>query len=389
MLKLKKNFLRKKFCIIFIFIFIFQALMPITLSMPIKNEIKIDIVNQIDEETFFDIKIKSLMKIGRIPSMSACIIKNKSVVWSKGYGFSNRLLNIQATENTPYLIGSVSKTITTMAAMQLFEKGYFDLDDDINDYLPFTLRNPNFPDKPITIKMLFAQESAYPYPWAKEYLVPGEKKYNPSAWQKNEPGTKCQYSNVAYVILQLLIEEITNQTLDDYCKINIFNPLDMRNTSFEIEDFNKKNLAVPYIRLPGFYFPLPHYETPLEASGGVRTTVRDLSRFLMVHLNGGESNGVRILNESTIELMHTVQYPDSSFVGMKFGLGWYYIDGFNDETYAGHDGVVLGGAARMKVRLSDNTSVILFSNISLGRSLALFIEQFIFKMLYEKADEYE
>jgi len=95
-----------------------------------------------EDDSDFDESILSLMKSGHMPSISMGIVKNNSLAWSKSYGYSNRLRKEKATNTTIYLAGSISKTVTGVALMQLYEQGLFDLDDDVNDYLPFSLRNP-------------------------------------------------------------------------------------------------------------------------------------------------------------------------------------------------------------------------------------------------------
>ena len=108
----------------------------------------------------FDKKIEFFMKLSLFPSISACIIKDDNVIWSNGYGYYDIDNKKQATENTIYNIASISKTITGTAIMQLYEKKLFDLDQDVNDFLPFELRNPYFPDEPITFRMLLSHSSS-------------------------------------------------------------------------------------------------------------------------------------------------------------------------------------------------------------------------------------
>ena len=112
------------------------------------------------EKQNFDKKIQLLMKLAHMPSLSTCVIKNESVVWSKTYGYYDLKNKKLATQNTIYMVASISKMFTAIAIMQLWEQGLFDLDDDVNDYLPFELRNPHYPDVPITFRMLLAHQSS-------------------------------------------------------------------------------------------------------------------------------------------------------------------------------------------------------------------------------------
>ena len=108
-----------------------------------------------------DRNIFAWMNKKHVAGLAACIIKSNRIVWSKGYGWANIEKKIPFTpHNTIFQIASVSKTITATAIMQLYEKHKFKLDDDINKYLPFRVRNPKYPDRPITFKHLLTHTSS-------------------------------------------------------------------------------------------------------------------------------------------------------------------------------------------------------------------------------------
>ena len=229
-----------------------------------------------------------------------------------------------------------------------------------------------------------------PYPWLKELLVPGGSIYDPELWMDYPPGTEANYSNVGFIILGYLVELISNQSIEQYCYEHIFKSLNMMNTSFHYDDLDRDRLAIPYMWIAGFYIPLPHYDFRLATSiGGLRTTVEDLSHFLIAHMDNVMYNGVRILKEETVELMHTIQYPNSDFHGIRFCLGWIIWPDKNGKTYEGHIGGSLGGFAVMKIRVSDNAGVIFLFNQCKGYSTPVEREALysIEKVLFQKADE--
>jgi len=161
-------------------------------------------------EPLFDRYVTLLMKFAHKPSLTACIIINDNVVWSNGYGLYDIENNKPATPDTLYLMASISKTVTATALMQLYDQGLFDLDDDVNNFLPFSLRNPNFPDIPITFRMILSHRSSlasdnsdrlcssiipgdpdipsYPHPWLEDYLTPGGSAYHSSLWSDSPLG---------------------------------------------------------------------------------------------------------------------------------------------------------------------------------------------------------
>lgn len=326
----------------------------------------------------FDKKIQYYMKLGHLPSISVCVINDSGVVWSEGYGFYNMRNGKIATNTTIYPIGSITKTITATAVMQLYERGYFDLDDNVSEYLPFDLKNPHHPDTNITFRMLLAHQSSfgdsglslslyfsffnYPYSWMKEYLLPEGKIYWPRVWLKIQPGKGVFYSSTNSEILAYLVEEMTDQPFYEYCKRHIFNPLDMKNTSWHLDDFDINDIAVPYIWKAGWYFKGPIFEYHCYGCGGIWTNVLDLSHYLMAYMNNGIYNGNRILQEDTVELMYTLQYPDSWDGNARYGLGWYFWTGSDGKSYGGHGGMYTGAFASMISCLSDGTGIIFFRN---------------------------
>jgi CubicO group peptidase (beta-lactamase class C family) len=341
-------------------------------------------------EIIFDIKIRSLMKIAMLPSLVACVIANNSVVWSGAYGFSDVYLRKKATLDSIYLIGSISKTITAMALMQLYEKRKFDLDDNISKFLPFDIKNPNYPTVNITFRMILSHQSSlgdtyYDWinflplldnrtQWIKERLIPGQEKYRKQYWKDYPPGKNFSYSSIGFIIAALLVERISGISFEDYCQQNIFDPLCMHNTSFCRKNLDKCKIARPYFHEFRIYIPFIDYDAKCaDACGGLRTTEDDLSHFLIVEMNKGVWKGVRIINESTIDLMHSIQYQNSgsssSFYGRstKWGLGWIFIN-LSGDMWEGYEGGAPGYICHMMIHDSSNTGVIMLSNGHFNRA---------------------
>ena len=321
----------------------------------------------------FDQRIMELMELGHMPSLVACIVKNNTTVWSKGYGHSSYYPpKINATNVTAYPIASITKSITATAIMQLYETGLIDLDENVSKYLPFDLKNPRYRDINITFRMLLAHQSSLrdnglrfgmfnrifknPNNWLKFFFSSSR------AWYSYAPGMGVCYS-IGTIILGLIIENVTKQSYVDYCQEHIFDPLEMWNTSFYFSDFDKDILARLYLWGGSgnffHYFPLPYIQIPsIEFPfGGLKTTVLDLSHYLIMHTSGGVYNDVRILNESSVEEMHTHQYPGYYLGNLFSGFGWW-----GNEIYGGHGGNSIGAYAIMKMRYSDKVGVIFFWN---------------------------
>ena len=282
-----------------------------------------------------DDQISDIMEQHHIPSTTVAVVRNNSIIWSKGYGEQQRLDLI-------YMIASVTKTFTATAIFQLYERGLIDLEGDVNDFLPFSFRHPNYTQTPITFRMLLQHTSGLskdsdmywygvmadvlqqlgwenpcewlPYPYLiEEYLTSNGSLYEPAVWTSNEPGTNRFYSNFGYDVLGYLVEQITGQPIWEYLEENVFDPLGMHSTGYNYTEFNVAQLAIPHI----YMFEMdptstgnkayPHYSTLNYGCGGLRSNIFDLAKFLLVFLHDGVSNGTRILEEDTLRTMESLQ----------------------------------------------------------------------------------
>jgi CubicO group peptidase (beta-lactamase class C family) len=138
-------------------ILLFSFLLIIFLSCQKDDDLTVNSKEELEE------KLKTEFSDEDLISISYCVVKNNNILHSGAMGFANQANNKLATDQTRYLIASISKTITAVAFMQLVEQNLISLDDDINEKLPFSVRNPNFPNDKITYRMLLSQKF---YRWA-------------------------------------------------------------------------------------------------------------------------------------------------------------------------------------------------------------------------------
>jgi CubicO group peptidase (beta-lactamase class C family) len=316
-----------------------------------------------------------------MPSIAVCIVKDDKMLWSKAYGYADLgpIKKRKATTDMIYPIASTSKSVCAVAIMQLYEKGLIDLNDDVSKYLPFDLKNPRYPEVNITFRMLMAHQSSVgdthmrftmlftflkmPYTLLDDYFLPGGTLYSPKVWNNYAPGKGVVYSTQNNEILSYALEHITGQSYTEYCQENIFKPLKMYNTSFFFSDYPRDKLARLYVWVKKMYFNMPYIEPTHYAGGGIKSSISDFSHFLIMHTNGGIYDGVRILNETSIEQMHSIQYPgyfDSEIY--NHGFGWYQHTKTDGETYGGHGGRHNGAGSEMVIRYSDKTGILLFWN---------------------------
>jgi CubicO group peptidase (beta-lactamase class C family) len=352
------------------------------------------------------------MRTDHVPGLSAVLVARDKIIWEKAYGWADVDQKILMTVDTVQNIGSISKTITATAVMQLWEKRRFGLDDDVGRYLPFKVRNPRFPDDPITFRQLLTHKSsikdgpAYGQSyacgdpqislkdWIRGYLTPGGRYYsrddNFFDWK---PGTTdipkgtSDYSNVGFGLLGYLVETISGMDFDQYCKIHIFTPLGMKETGWKLADIDAHKHAVPYtyisedFKMPeemglesflprygkgkqsitkGELFPHCLYGFPNYPDGLIRTNVKDLSRFLRAYINEGTFEGQRILKRETVQSMLSRHHYGR-------GLCWFPIMSKNDQIVWGHSGGDPGIATQMQLLQKEGAGVIVFFNFDSPR----------------------
>ena len=332
--------------------------------------------------------IEQRIREGGMVGVGAAIIVDKRLVWSKGYGFADRERAIAFTPDTVMNIGSISKTVTGAALMRAVQDGKLSLDADINTYLPFEVRNPSFPDVPITLRQLATHtasiadrwavyESTYHYggdapePLARflaDYFTPGRARYAQDNFVRARPGTHREYSNIGAGLAGYIVERAVGERLDAYTRRQIFVSLRMRNTAWFLSQLPPQRQARLYVAQNGLSVPILPYGGITYPDGGVRTSVADLSRFFLALLNDGAYDGARILDRRSTDEMLRFQFdaankPDNVDLAQK-NSGIFWATKY-DVTRVGHGGSDPGVKTEMLSDLDKELGVIFFTNTSL------------------------
>ncbi len=349
-----------------------------------------------------DSSILNFMAAKKIPGFVACKVKNDKIIWTNSFGQASiekkTLMSIDRIMN----IGSISKTFTATAIMQLWEKGKINLEADVNDYLGFTIRNPRFPDKPITVFQLLTHTSSirdgesynHSYScgdptvslndWIYDNLNEKGKQFsNGDNFHDFAPGEKERYSNVGFGLLGLIVEKVSKQPFNTYCRNFIFRPLGMNKTGWFLSEVDTSNYITPYAFVTkenrnellegkalfsaksefkeGSFVANCLYSFPNYPDGLVRTSVRELSYFLTAMMNGGKLNKVKILNESTISKMLTLQIEGNNHRGLCWEKFEYKLPNHAISLW-GHTGGDPGITTYLLFNPIDKTGVITFQN---------------------------
>ncbi len=331
-----------------------------------------------------DETISSIMSEDGIPGVSTCIIKAGEIAWCNGYGYANIETEVEVTPNTPFMLASVSKTITGVALMHLIESGSIGLDDPINDHLVFDVQHPT-DDTSITSRMLLSHASGIDDNWGamnsvivdgdspialsdflEGYLTPDGPWYDA---EKNfgEWGVLggFHYSNIGVALAAHLVEPISGKSFSDYCQTHIFEPLGMEETAWFMSELDEASVAVPYRRDESEWEAVPHYGYPDYPDGALRTGAEPLAKFLVMFANEGSVDGNQILSEEAVSEMKRPQYPD---LDSTQGLIWYSWN-TDGVQYFGHGGSDSGVSTQIGFREDGVGFVILMNGSGDGNTL--------------------
>ena len=341
--------------------------------------------------------IREEVRRTNIPSLSAAIVTKKGIVWHNSYGRQNREGDASSDE-TIYLLSSISKLVVAVAIMQQVEKGKLNLDKDVNNYLSFKVRNFYFKDKPITARLLMTHQTglANPgnevpgvnqllpagqknelYPWIKNVLDEKHPGYNKNIWKDREPGTVFSNSNFGMTLLAHLVEAVSGEPFDSYARKYIFEPLGMNKTGYRLEDTDLKKRATLFLRGR----EISSVKFRIYPAGQLWSSTRDWSKFAVAMLNGGKLNGKRILKKESVKKMLEVRHPDANMAyGGGLGLIWRSYDNHQWLGHTGGGGLVTG---TMLINQKLGVGVIIFTNA--GGKLTVSPFGKTYKLLQEKA----
>ncbi len=298
-------------------------------------------------ELFVDGVVGPLMKNNNSPSGTVAIMRGGELLLAKGYGFEDVDQQTPVVaDRTLFRPGSVSKLFTWVAVMQQVEQGKLDLDTDVNTYLqtfqikeafgePITLRHimthtPGFEEGGMGYLIISDPERSFP-------LAEAMKRFQPK--RVNPPGKQTSYSNYGTALAGLIVANVSGLSFNDYIEQKIFQPLAMSSSSFvePLPDHLNERMATSYSPEGGHFVEKPfEIIASFGPAGALSSTSTDMVRFAQAVLNGGELDGNRILESSTVEQMLTQNFShDDRLMGMALG---FYASDYNGFRVMGHGG---------------------------------------------------
>lgn len=281
--------------------------------------------------------ITARMSAAHIPGVSVAIVRGDHAVYLKGYGRADPS-GRPVTPRTPFIIGSVSKTFTALAVMQLVESGKVDLDAPVQRYLPwFRVADPQASAR-ITVRNLFNHTSGLPqvtqtFLWTDQDggVLERSVRYLKTV-EPARPIGSFGYSNANYQIMGAIVQAVSGESFETYVQQHIFDPLRMQASFTSQRQAQQHGMATGYRWWFGFPVPatLPFIRAELPA-GFLISSAQDMAHYLIAQMNGGRYRGHSILSPQGIAFMRTPA------AGVPYGNGWE-LTSLNGRTVVNQDG---------------------------------------------------
>ena len=298
------------------------------------------------------------MRETRTPGLSISMVSDNQRVYSKGFGFSDVPSGLAATPRTLYGIGSVTKSFTALAVMQLVGEGKIRVTDPVEKYVSGV---PRVFNEPPTIHHLLTHSSGLPALGYGEAFINSvlgiDNSWLPIAnvedivtfmrdaqdWAVSKPGERFFYLNEGFAILGHVISKLTGMTYEEFVDRKILTPLGMDRTFFSKADVEEDNdKATPYIIDREGKHVASSMPYGITSDGGIVSNVLDLTNYLRMCINSGEFEDKRIVDKKLFEVMEQahIRLPYEGFGKDSYGYGWSVAPNVLGHKLVDHGGSV-------------------------------------------------
>lgn len=321
-------------------------------------------------------EIEKLIQKSKVKGLSIALVDNQEIVWAQGFGFSNEEKGIPATEQTVYRIASVSKLFVATAIMQLHEQGKLHLDSSLVNYIPeFTIHSDYGNTNKITLRNLLTHHSGLPSDILNGMFTIDVKE--PESILEllrvmhvpYPPDYIFAYSNIGFSLLGIVIERVAGISLEEYMQKNIYAPLQMTHSSFEMPPHIKSFYSEAYLNKVAFSEP-PIRE---KAAGLMVSNVLDLAQFVKFMLAFEADVENKLLTPESYSEMVKKQNLDIDFdLDFSIGLAWW-LNKPRQLDYAGdvisHGGDTEAFHSMLSILKDKKLGVIVLTNTDRGAAI--------------------
>ena len=350
--------------------------------------------------------LKKVMAKNNAAGLAVVAVKDGEILYNKSLGYKDIYNQTPITQNDVMRIASISKSFTAIGILQLVEQGKLSLDSDVSEIMGFMIRNPKYPETPITVRMLLSHISSMSD--SNGYFTFNNLHRDSSAtwekaWNDYAPGSRYQYCNLGYNTLGAILEKVSGERFDKYIENHIIKPLNLYashnvaaldstrfiklykfqnetgNTSMNDNTSNEIDYSCFQESTTAYQSQEQHsnnyimgYSTPLfSPTGGLKISALDLAKVMMMHMNygslnivnsRGETQNIKILDSTSCAMMQSLITP-TNYNNEYYGMAIITTDNLlKGHTLTGHDGLALGAYTAMYWNKEENYGFVVFTN---------------------------
>ena len=320
--------------------------------------------------------------------IAAVAVKDGKIIYNGSFGYKNYETKAPLQDDDVMRIASISKSFTATSLLQLVDKGIISLDDDVSDLIGFKIRNPHHPDIPITLKMVLSHTASIKDKedyFTLDHLNPAVYGDCIESYYEYKPGEGYNYSNMGLNLAGTILEKVSGVRFDDYVRENVIWKLGLYG-GHNIDSLDASKFALIYNKengeyvasegayrsradeMPGYKFG---YSAPIfSPTGGVKISAHDLAVYMMMHMNYGEYNGVRVISQESAKAMQTPVWMIKNEGEDQYGLCLKeFVDYIDDPIYntpgsypVGHTGGAYGLNSIMIWSPADGWGIVAMTN---------------------------
>ncbi|MEJ5960893.1 serine hydrolase domain-containing protein [Pedobacter immunditicola] len=323
-------------------------------------------------------EIENIMKKYDVVGLSVAVVKDGRLFYQHAFGLKDVESKAALTDTDIFRIASISKSFSATSIMQLVEAGKLALDDDISDLIGFKVRNPKYPEKVITLKMVLSHTSSIndSQGYFNFDVINPEKNADWAKCYNNySPGAGYQYCNLNFNMVGAIIEKRSGERFDGYVKRHILDPLGLYG-GYCVDSLDNSRFATIYEYnsntkdfrpAPAAYAPRTQeiqnyvmgYSTPVfSPTGGMKISAVDLAEYMTMHMNKGKHKGSRIISKKSAKLMQTKVSEEESY-GLAIRSNDKLIPG---KLLKGHTGSAYGLYSAMYFQPKEKFGFVVITN---------------------------
>jgi len=300
----------------------------------------------------------------QIPSISIAVVRGDKILWEEGFGWADREKQIPATARTPYMLASASKPIAATAVMMAQQKGILSLDESVNKYLgKVRLRTQLGDASKTTVRDVLMHRSGLPN-YAEVFYVDEFNKAPAMETLIHDYGTtmvphgEFHYSNMGYPLLAHVVSRTSGQDFSAFVREQVFVPLGM-DSSFV--PTGKQLTVHRAIRYGQDHRRLREFATTIVTAAEIYSSVHDLARFAMFHMNVERADMKRLLSKKAVVDMQR-DATEINRIHYRYGTGWSIGKDAKGRRQVFHGGGFHGCDSHMTLIPQEKVAVIVLSN---------------------------